>query len=521
MPLLSVVVRRATWGAVFGAAICWGSAAFGGSADGGEGPPPRSERRQGSDVEAASDTQDSRGRARESSEPSGPKPDAPPLDAGEKRPVVDYDGRGDEPTTAGDVLIWVPRVVLSPLYFASEYVVRRPLGWLVTTAEKNHWPTLLLDFFTFGPERNAGIIPTGLIDFGFRPSGGLYVFWDEAFAKRNDMRLRFASGGKRWWKLSYIDRVHLTSRQRFEVGPELEIRPDWVFYGLGPESPKKHKARFGKNLVGGQARYRVQLWRTSSFESEIGVQDVRVDGSVSCCGNPSVDTRIAAGQLMAPPGLNSHYTIGYERVELDLDTRQPRTQRTKEAASDFVAPPGSGIRVSMRGRHASNLRPESRLGRATYQEWIEYGASLGGFVDLTGQQRVLGVTLVTELADPIGNGSRVPFTEQVTLGGDFVMRGGLQGRLVGRSAAVARLEYTWPIWVWLDGSAFYEVGNVFGEHLDGFDPRLLRNSFGWGMRTTGSRDHPFEALVAFLTETFKDGASVESVRFVLGTSRGF
>ena len=36
-------------------------------------------------------------------------------DPPEKRPVPEYDGR-DEPTTAGDVLIWVPRILVSPLF---------------------------------------------------------------------------------------------------------------------------------------------------------------------------------------------------------------------------------------------------------------------------------------------------------------------------------------------------------------------------------------------------------------------
>src|SRR5262249_8130399 len=42
--------------------------------------------------------------------------------ADDQRPVPDYQGRGDAPTDAGDVLIWVPRVVFAPVYFVAEYV---------------------------------------------------------------------------------------------------------------------------------------------------------------------------------------------------------------------------------------------------------------------------------------------------------------------------------------------------------------------------------------------------------------
>jgi len=65
-----------------------------------------------------------------------------------ERTVPDYTGRGVEPKTAGDVLIWVPRVILSPLYVVSEYIIRQPLGALTTAAEKGNWPTIVVSVFT-------------------------------------------------------------------------------------------------------------------------------------------------------------------------------------------------------------------------------------------------------------------------------------------------------------------------------------------------------------------------------------
>lgn len=108
-----------------------------------------------------------------SADPPAPNADAP-IASDEKRPVPDYDGRGEEPTTGGDVLLWIPRVILSPLYFVSEFVVRRPLGWAISTAEEEEVPQKLVEIFTFGPDHNIGVVPTGLIDFGFRPSVGVY-----------------------------------------------------------------------------------------------------------------------------------------------------------------------------------------------------------------------------------------------------------------------------------------------------------------------------------------------------------
>jgi hypothetical protein len=439
----------------------------------------------------------------------------PPLDE-EERPLPDFDGRGEDPTTFGDVAIWVPRVALSPLYLVSEFVIRRPLGWLVTTAEEQKWPAILVDFFTFGPERQAGVIPTGLIDFGFRPSVGLYFFWNDFIADDNHLRLRGAWGGSNWLGLTVADRVDLGDEETVALRGELEHRPDWVFHGIGPRSGQDDEGHFFKRLYDGNLRYERRLPRSSSFRSTIGIRDVSTD---STADGPSVAQLLASGAYPSPPGMDEGYTIAYQSVELGLDTRARRNLEDPREGSDFVSPPGTGIRISARGEHASTL---SRAASApVHPEWIRYSATLGGFVDVTGEQRALGLLFVLDFVDPVTPGAEVPFTEQVRLGGDYVMQGGLEGRLVGRSASVMRFEYQWPAWVWVDGTAFYEVGNVFGEHLDGFSLDLLRSSFGFGVRTVGSRDHPFQTMVAFQTEPFDAGHEVETVRFVFGTNTGF
>src|SRR5688572_3986494 len=84
-------------------------------------------------------------------------------DEPKKRPTPEYDGRPEESNTAEDVALAIPRVVLFPTWLVSEFIVRRPLEWFVTNAEKNQWPALLLEFFTFGEERKVGLFPTGLV----------------------------------------------------------------------------------------------------------------------------------------------------------------------------------------------------------------------------------------------------------------------------------------------------------------------------------------------------------------------
>jgi outer membrane protein assembly factor BamA len=153
--------------------------------------------------------------------------------------------------------------------------------------------------------------------------------------------------------------------------------------------------------------------------------------------------------------------------------------------------------------------------------WVRYGATVGGFVDLTGQQRVVGLQLIADFAEPLQQNGRIPFTELVDLGGDRPMRGYLEGRLRGRSAVVAQVEYQWPIWVWLDGKMEYDIGNVFGTQLEGFELRRLRQSFGVGLAANNARDHAFEILIGTGTRTFEEGSELEHLRFVVGASSGF
>lgn len=459
-----------------------------------------------------------------SAKPTTPQATDPPIASDGERDVPDYDGRGEEPTTAGDVLIWIPRVVLSPLYLVSEFVIRRPLGWVVSTAEEEEVPQKLVDLFTFGPDNNIGIVPTGLVDFGFRPSVGLYFFYNDFLAPGNDLRARAATGGTDWLLLNFAERLQVGNEQTLALRAEYGFRPDWVFHGIGPRSGDQ-EARFKATRTELGLQHEARGWRSSSFGAFVTLRDVSFDPEVGAFGeeDPTVADEVARGRYPYPPGMLDGYTALIQGVSASLDTRRRRHWEDAPDGSDFVSPPGSGLRLQLRGEHGAGLRdaPRNSLASPARHHWLRYGATLGGFVDLTGDQRVLGLSLIADFADPVTTGSEIPFTEQVSLGGPRPMRGFLEGRLVDRSGAVGLLEYQWPVWVWLDGTLHYAVGNVFGEHLDGFDLGLLRQSADLGLRTTGQRDHSFEILFGIGTETFDDGAEVESFRFVVGATSGF
>lgn len=420
--------------------------------------------------------------------------------AGDKRKLPDYDGRGPPPTTAGDVLLWVPRLLLAPPYLVSEYVIRRPLGAAIAGAERAGLPGALYDFFTFGPEHNAGFAPTLFVDFGFRPSAGLFVFWNDAVARGNDMRLQLGFWGVSWLAASFTDRIHFSCDPGDVIQLEVSAlrRPDYAFFGIGPDSTQAALARYGSDQLEARMSVDKRWWRLSTIRARTIARQVEFHrGSLG--SDRVLDDEIARGAV--PP---ARYVEGYSLVKnelsVSLDSREARPAS------------GSGARVEVHAAHSADFR-----GRGT---WVSYGGTAGVFLDVTGRSRVLSLSSTVHFVDRIDN-SEVPFTELAALGGFGPMRGFFPGRLLGQSAFVAEAAYHWPIWIWLDGLMRLEMGNAFHEHLEGLALRKMRFSAAIGVESAGLTDNPLEVLLGFGSETIETGAQIESFRLFVGTHRGF
>ncbi|WP_437574737.1 BamA/TamA family outer membrane protein [Sorangium sp. So ce887] len=433
--------------------------------------------------------------------PPGRSPAAAPREQAPsaKRALPDYDGRPDEGASIGDALLWVPRVAFFPAYLVSEYLVRRPLGYLTVAAEQGEWIEELKDIFTFGPNDTIGIVPTALLDFGFRESVGVYIFYDDLFFPGNELRVHAATGGVDWLRLTIADRIPLDGRAHVKLRGEADTRPDWLFSGIGPRSVGRDWARYSARSVEGSATVHVGFDAFSFVEAYTGAKTVDFD---DICCEPTVGWRVANGRYPLPPSFDTGYTAYRIGARAALDSRRPRPER------------GHGVRLELSGEHAADLE------RPLQSRWLRYGGTLGGFVDLTGHDRIVSLALSAAFADPLGPAD-VPFTELVELGGGAPMHGFREGRLRGRSAAAATLEYRYPVWAFVDGTVQVAAGNVFSEHLRDFDLDLLRMSFVLGLRTSDSRDHSFDFLIGSATETFEQGASLQELRLMIGASHGF
>jgi hypothetical protein len=424
-----------------------------------------------------------------------------PANAVEKREVPDYDGRGGEPMEPADELLWIPRVALFPAYVVSEYVIRRPLGALISGAERAHVPDALYNFFMLDEEHKIGWVPTFFVDFGFKPSAGVYFFWDDAFTRGNDLNMHAATWGVHWLAASVTDRIHLSRRDSLTFRFSGIRRPDYRFYGVGATSLESNLSRYAADRLDASGSYDVSMLGRSRIQSSVGIRRLRF-GESEEYRSSATTTRAAQGAFALPDGFVQGYTAGYSKVNLQLDTRRARPASQTGARLDLDVEQGSAPSTG------------------TPQGWLRYGAIAGGYLDLNDRARVLSLSVAASFSDPLTS-SPVPFTELVQLGGSEPMPGFLPGRLLGRSAFVTTLGYHWPIWVWLDGTLQAAVGNVYAAHLNDFSTSRLRFSGALGFETAGMSDNPVEMLVGFGTEPFDQGAHVNTLRVVLGTSRGF
>ncbi len=418
----------------------------------------------------------------------------------EKRALPDYDGRGGAPKKPAERAVWLPRLLLSPLYFVSEYLVRRPLGFAITAAEKAQLPRALFDFFTFGPERDAGVVPFAFIDFGVEPSVGLYAFWDNAGFRGHDLRLRGSTWGADWLSGTATERFRLPGAVELTLTSTATRRPDFAFYGVGPDTRESELRRYSAATVDAHFEALFSFAGSSALATSLGYRGAAF-GHSDYEDEPSVDAALDTGALPPLAGFREGYRAAFAGARLTLDSRGRassedgvRSELTVEQGADAKNAPASG--------------------------WLRYGGTLGGFWDVGDGGRVVSLSLAAVLADPIG-ARPVPFTELARLGGSGMMPGFREGRLMDRSAAVMTLRYAWPIWLWLNGSLQVATGNVFGARFEGFRPERGRLSAALGIESSGSRDSIFQVLVGFGTETFESGARVDSLRVVLGARSGF
>ncbi len=413
------------------------------------------------------------------------------------RALPDYDGRADATTTLGQKLLWIPRLVFAPLWILTEFVIRRPLGLLARLAEEGTSDPLR--FFVFGERAQVAIAPTLLIDFGERPSAGLYLRWNEAGHERHRMRFRFATWGKDWLKGRAISRwVGPNEDWRFELRLEAHRRPDQRYFGIGSQNSNT-RSRYQERVLGAEIGFEAEPWRASRVRTWAGIRERRFSDDIFA--GETIENRVAQGAYDLPPGYLSGYFIYAHGMVLEVNTRGRRPNST------------SGVMLHAHVEQAFDLvDPLAR-------RWLRYGGSAAGFLDLNGSGQVLAVHASVRLVHAFAG--EVPFTELPDLGGSGPLRGFRTGRLRGESVASVVAQYSWPIWSYLDALIHVGVGDVYDGRFENFALDRMRMSFGIGFGAIHSLDHRFDFTLAWGTEPIGAGMKVTSTRVTVGATLEF
>lgn len=442
----------------------------------------------------------------------------PPLPPGsEKRPLPQYADTADR--GPGRAAMWVPRVLLFPLYVVTEYGLSRPAGALYTWAERNRIRERYFDFFTFDEERKIGLYPTGTIDLGLRPTVGAYFVWNDALG-HSDVKVRVTTGGLDLWTVNALLHAPIDRWSYLRWNADYSRRPDSAFYGLGRDVREKGAHYLAEHFFarGSFSQQRDRLVVTTSA----GVVAARFDPGPDGVADEALADAIGSGRLEAPPALEDGLLAVFTGVNARFDMRPPRRPPLNKLR-DLEHVDRSGASIGLHATQFAGLRSTRATPNdaARTPHWLRYGGALAYSVDVTGTQRTLQLETLYAAVEPVPADNPVPFTQQISLGGSYPLRAFTGGRLIDESALVTTLSYNWPLLPDLDGSLSYSVGNVFARHLRDFDVGHFRSSYGVGVETVSSLDHPFEILLAFGTKPFDEGGALDTVRFVLGTSAGF
>ncbi len=422
------------------------------------------------------------------------------VHADPKRPVPDYDGRGNPDREADSWALWIPRVLLSPIYLVNEYVLRRPLGAFVRHAEREHWADTVEEVFTFGSKGNNIIYPTALFDFALLPSVGIFLKSEDLFVDGNTLRVHAATWGRPWIDVTVADQLDLDRHDVVELRFAFRRAEDNLFFGIGPDVTKHTESRYGLEKLEGTASYDYKPFGESHLRLTGGIHRL-ASISGSCCHDPTIGDRVAAGELPLPPGYGETYTSAFARGELRLDSRGARPV------------PGSGVFLALHGQPNFDVHHD--------RKWMGYGGAIGAAVDVTGRQRVIKLQVAVDLVDSITNGDgSIPFTDYAEFD-PGLMAGFVPGWLRGRSTAAAQLGYAWPVWIGFDAQTRLTIGNAFDEHLAGLGPSKFRWSWDLGLTRNAQRDQGLELLFGLGSETFDQGAGITSVRVAIGSRQGF
>ncbi|MFT7623747.1 MAG: hypothetical protein ACI9WU_002930 [Myxococcota bacterium] len=402
----------------------------------------------------------------------------------------DASGRTEPPgLESEDVVLLVPRLALAiPGRFVD--LALRPVAELMGLLDR-HAVLERVDAFLHNEAHTAGVVPTFGFQSGYGAAFGLKAFHDDLLGHGEHLSFLARTGGafNQDYELYFSARRLRGSRVWLEGRFRYGDTPGLLFHGLGDADTGDNGTSPGPRDASVETRFQqerfLSLLRVGVTMGKPG-QSVRVGAAmIHNFRNASPQRDPVAGDRSIESVYDTTRLDGFESVfnTLEFEANVVVDFRNRPARTS------SGWALELFGGGAPPVDG--------FAYW-HYGAEASVYINLYRETRVLLLRAAFEAVDDAGYS--IPFQELPRLGGAFDLRGYLEDRFRDKRAAVASVEYHWPIHDFVSGELFLDAGRVGPTYRSVFGAdawQEWRVGYGGGIIVSGPDSVIFRADVSY------------------------
>jgi len=246
--------------------------------------------------------------------------------------------------------------------------------------------------------------------------------------------------------------------------------PDVKYFGVGNDTSKDDRTRFGYSPTSGAARLGFEL--TDRLAATAEITYLQVDTSAARTA-PSIEERFDPTD-----------TPGLEQSQFDFVTA------TAGLAYDSRRRLGYGGRG---GLYRANVTEYRDRNRGTYS-FRSFEAEARQLIPILRGNWVIALRAIATVTD-VDAEREVPYFLLPSVGGGSTVRGYQDFRFRDRNRLVMNAELRWTPSRFMDMALFYDAGKVEASRQD-LDFDNLKDGYGIGMRLIGPRGYAFRVEAA-------------------------
>lgn len=390
----------------------------------------------------------------------------------------------DEPTSTGDRLLWIPRVLLFVPRWAF-WTVAQPFR-LSAWAYERYSLRARLKGALFNVDGTYGVYPVASYSTDFGIAGGLRLVHYDLFGADEHLKLRANVGGRfqQAYGFSIDSGERFGDRVTVELEARYERRPSERFFGVG-NSDRADAPPPGMQIdptaAAVRTRFREELTRVIAT-AELPILRARAPRDSALSAHLSTALMLREFSNADEDGIEDSYDVsrlagydeGVDNVYLEAELIYDSRRQTSRWQSNVI--------------DATGWYAAAHLGRgvgvgADPSAFTRYGGEVARFFDLYRGSRVLALRVFLEAsaAGEDADARALTFIDLPRLGGPEYLRGYPDARFRDRVVALGTAEYTWDLGNMLAAYTFVDVGRP-APSLAELKAESIRVGFGGGVQ---------------------------------------